>query len=67
MKFKANNNTSKIDSSLVYEIEETINSIKRQVDLLEIFVNNSSIEPINPDVDYEDDEECCDDCVICGR
>ena len=57
-----NNNTSNIDGFLVHEIQETIVGIKRQLDLLEIFVNNLSIEPINPDVDYEDDEECCDDC-----
>ena len=56
-----NNNTSNIDGFLVHEIQETIVGIKRQLDLLEIFVNNFSIEPINPDVDYEDDEECCDD------
>ena len=66
-----NNNTSKIDSFLVYEIEETINSIKRQVDLLEIFVNNLSIEPINPDElgEHHTCQDCCEDgndCIYCG-
>ena len=44
----------------MYDIVETINGIKRKFDLLEIFVNNLSIEPVNPDeFGYE---ECCDDC-----
>ena len=55
-----NNNTSNVDSFLMYDIEETINGIKRQLELLEIFVNNLSIEPINPD--ELSDKECCDDC-----
>ena len=55
-----NNNTSNIDSFLVYDIVETINGIKRKFDLLEIFVNNLSIEPVNPD--ELSDKECCDDC-----
>ena len=55
-----NNNTSNVDSFLMYDIEETINGIKRQLELLEIFVNNLSIESVNPDeFGYE---ECCNDC-----
>ena len=53
-------NTSNIDSFLMYDIVETINGIKRKFDLLEIFVNNLSIEPVNPD--ELSDKECCDDC-----
>ena len=66
-----NNNTSNIDGFLVHEIQETIVGIKRQLDLLEIFVNNLSIEPINPDElgEHHTCQDCCEegnDCSYCG-
>lgn len=66
-----NNNTSNIDGFLVHEIQETIVGIKRQLDLLEIFVNNLSIEPINPDElgEHHTCQDCCEegnDCIYCG-
>ena len=66
-----NNNTSNIDGFLVHEIQETIVGIKRQLDLLEIFVNNFSIEPINPDElgEHHTCQDCCEegnDCIYCG-
>ena len=36
-----------IDGFLVYDIKETIYEINRKLELLEIFVNNLSIEPIS--------------------
>ena len=40
-------NVQNIDGLLVYDIKETIYEINRKLELLEIFVNNLSIEPIS--------------------
>ena len=40
-------NAQNIDGFLVYDIKETIYEINRKLELLEIFVNNLSIEPIS--------------------
>lgn len=48
---------SNIDQFLVHDIKETIFGIKRQLELLEIFVNNLSIEPVNGHIDEDDDDE----------
>ena len=40
-------NAKNIDGFLVYDIKETIYEINRKLELLEIFVNNLSIEPIS--------------------
>ena len=40
-------NVQNIDGFLVYDIKETIYEINRKLELLEIFVNNLSIEPIS--------------------
>ena len=46
-------NAQNIDGFLVYDIKETIYEINRKLELLEILVNNLSIEPVNA---HEDDE-----------
>ena len=48
-------NVQNIDGFLVYDIKETIYEINRKLELLEIFVNNLSIEPVNANEDDEYD------------
>ena len=40
-------NAKNIDGFLVYDIKETIYEINRKLELLEIFVDNLSIEPVS--------------------
>ena len=62
------NNASNIDNFLVYNIVETINGIKNKLALLEIFVNNLSIEPTNPDEigEHHTCQDCREECSYCG-
>lgn len=61
-----------IDGLLVNDIKETINDVKCKLELLEIFVNNLSIEPVNThtndtygDDNHDDDiDEWECDCLM---
>lgn len=48
-----------IDRLLVYDIKETIYEVNRKLELLEILVNNLSIEPISGNDNDEWDDLCC--------